>query len=240
MAAAVPLAVQLAPAAASVVGSIINWLSGKSQANAQKEYNNMVARLHNEWLTTRKKEVKDILDLLQSQGQNLFGPQVTTGSQTGTQSFSETETPEILPQYQPLDELQTKLLERRLTSPTGLPAGYTETGIQAINESAAPGLQDIENLARKRGLSADVLKIGSPVERDRLGRIAEFRAQTPLTARELQTEDIGLAEKLLQARMARKRKGYSTSASQSTMTAPPAYSSIFDLLLTPGPKAATM
>lgn len=246
--AAIPLAVQLAPAAAAVVGTVFNWLSGKSQANAQKAYNNLTADLHNKWLATRDTQVKGILDELKARGQDLYGPSVTTstGSSTSNQTtnYSDEETPTLSPEYQNLANLQKSLVERRLSSPTGLPAGYEQAGIGAINQSAQAGLNDIDNLARSRGLSADVLKIGNPAERSRLQQIAQFRVETPLKARALQTEDLGIAESLLQKWMGRKRKGTSNTRGSTnqtqTTTGPADYSAIANLVLSPGPQAAKM
>jgi hypothetical protein len=229
---------------AGIAEGIFGWLSGKSQADAQKAYNNMVAQLHNEWLTTRNNEVKGILDELQKRGQDIYGPQVTTqtGTTTGTQAFSETETPTLAPEYQPLAGLQRALVERRLSSPTGMPAGYEQTGIEAINAGAEKARVARESLARSRGISPDLLKIGDPNERARMAQIASFRANLPLQARQLQSEDINLAEAIMQKAIGRKRRGTSSSfgTTTGTTTAPPDYAALAGLLLTPGPKAATM
>lgn len=227
--------------AASVVGGIINWLSGKSQANAQKAYINMVAQLHNQWLATRDTKVKEILDQLQAKGQDVFGPQVTTTQGTTTQNINESETPFITPEYAQLAGLQKDLIAKRLQSPTGLPPGYEETGISAINQASQGSLNDLSNLARQRGISEDVLKIGSPAERSRRQQIASFRAETPLKARELQNQDLGLAQNVLAAfGRATNRTGHNVTSQYGTTTSPADLSALAALLLPPGPQAATM
>ncbi len=231
-----PLAIPIAIGVAKVASSIFSWLSKKKQADKEKAYNNMVAQLHNEWLATRSTEVKGILDELLKRGQDIFGPQVST--QTGTQSFAETETPTLAAEYQPMAALQRAIVERRLSSPTGMPAGYEQTGIEAINAGAEGARVARENIARARGISADVLKVGDPNERARQAQIASFRANLPLQAEQRQAEGVQLAESILQKGIGRKRKG--SSSMYGTTTAPPDYSAIAGLLLTPGPKAATM
>ena len=224
---------------ASIVGSIFNWLKGKNDTDAQREYMNIVATLHNEWLANRSQEVKGILDELTSRGQDIFGPQVTTSAMEGTRTFRETETPFITPEYSPLAGLQRAMVERRLTSPTGLPAGFAETGVRAINESAAGGEANLRNFARRRGLDFEGLQIGDPGERARRGQIASFRAGLPLQARALQTEDLGLAQNILTAfGRGTRRRGRERTTQLGTVTGPPDYSAIAGMLLTPGPQAA--
>lgn len=240
-----PIAIPIAMGAVSVVGSIMKWLSNKKQAEAQKEYNNLTAKLHNDWLNTRSQESKAILDELLRQGTNLFGPQTSTGTSNSVSNtdFTEEETPTITPEYQPMAGLQRTLVERRLSSPTALPAGFKETGMAAINATHKGALNDLQNLARRRGVSADTLVIGSPAEQDRRRQLAEFQVQLPLQERELQNQDIGLAQNILQAfGRGSKRQGQSRTVQRgsSTATTPPNISALADLLLTPGPRAATM
>ncbi len=226
---------------ASIVGKIFSWLSSKSDADAQKAYNNMVAKLHNEWLANRDQSVKGILDELTARGQDIYGPQVTTSAMEGTSSFQETTKPFITPEYKPLAGLQRAMVERRLTSPTGLPSGFAETGVRAINESAAGGTSRLRDFARRRGLDFESLQIGDPGERARRGQIADFRAGLPLQARALQTQDLGLAQSILEAfGRGTKRRGKSRTSQTGTVTGPPDYSAIAGLLLPPGPQAATM
>lgn len=115
----------------------------------------------------------------------------------------------------------------------------------AINATHKGALNDLRNLAMRRGVSPDTLIIGSPAEQDRRRQLAEFQVSLPLQERQLQTEDIGLAQNILQAfGRGSRRQGQSRTRQSGTSTSsavtPPNISALADLILTPGPRAATM
>lgn len=229
--------------AVSVVGGIVNWLKSKNEANKQKAYNNMVAKLHNEWLATRDDKVKEILDELKSRGQDIFGPQKTTqeSTQSSSTTTNEYEAPEITAEYKPMAEMQRALVEKQLGSmPTG--EGLKETNAEAQNQAYAGAINNTQNLARERGQSMDAAMIGNPADMARRGAIAQYNAQVPFLLSDEARKRADLATSVMTAfGRATRRKGTSntTGYSTTTQTGPADYSAIAGLLLPPGPKAAT-
>lgn len=153
-----------------------------------------------------------------SEDQSQWGSNVSDTTQDSQTDTDETVNPFLTEEYAPLATQMRTMLSDRLSS-GGLPAGYEQSGIRAINASADQAAAGLRNMAAQRGVSADVLKLGSPGERARLGAIADFRTQTPLKARELQNQDIALAQAQAEAfGKGSRRKGTSrTSGSSRTV-----------------------
>jgi hypothetical protein len=213
-------------------------LSKKKGDDKKKSYENTVAQLHNEWLRTRDANVKQILDQLQARGKDIFADEIRTQEGTSTTSSSESEMPVITGEYQPLAGMQRALVEKRLANPL-TEAGLAETGAEAINQASRSALNDISNLARERGLSEDVLKIGSPAEQSRLGQIAAMKANIPWQLREAQTGDVNLASSLISAfGRGTKRRGTSTTNQFMKETSPVDYNALLNFLTPAGPQAA--
>lgn len=220
-------------AGSGLVGSALGYFGSKKERKARE-------KAYNRYATARQKGVEELLGALKEHGYDPFSPFTSTtgGTSETAESYSDVTTPEITGEYKPLAGLQRQLVEKRLASPTGLPPGYEETGISAINQATEGALQNVRNLARERGLPASTLLIGSPAERARAQQIGQFRAQAPLLARQLQTEDVGLAQNILAAfGRAERRKGQrrGTTTSTGTSVTPPNLGDLANLLMPPAP-----
>lgn len=223
------------------VGSLLTYKQNRDNAKRQRQLERGTAIEHNTWLDKHASEIQGILDKLGMHGIDPFGQQTATSTTSGTQSFNEDETPTMSAEYQPLAGLQRALLEKRLSSPTGLPAGYAETGVESINQANEGAINNVRNLARQRGVSADSMLIGSPAEQSRRSQIASFTAGLPLQARELQNQDVGLAQSILQAfGRGTKRRGSTSTNSTTTQTGGPDLGGLVDIFTTPGPRAPVL
>ena len=217
------------PVIAAAVGAGSSLLHGRSRQNAATA----AARSQNEAEAARVQQSEAgrnaFLDYMRGLGpeqtsgtsseqQSQWGRNVSDTTQDSATDTSETVNPFLTAEYAPLAAQMRMMLAKRL-SEGGLPAGYEQGGIRAINESADQALAGLRNMAAQRGVSADVLKLGSPAERQRLGAIADFRTQTPLKARELQNQDIALAQAQAEAfGKGSKRTGTSRTAGTSRTT----------------------
>lgn len=222
----------------AVAGVISNYFKNRSANKSEKEKREM----WNKYLADRQRIGGDIMDRLVAGGYDPFGPQTQTGTQSSntSTSFNQTTTPTLRAEYQPMVGLSRGILEKRLASGSGLPAGYVEQGTQAINASTEGALNNLRNMARRRGVNAADLMVGSPVERDRRRQIAQLQVEAPLKSRELQNQDIGLSQSLAEAF----GKGSRTSGSSNSMTAgttslttPPNIANLMALLMPPAPGA---
>jgi hypothetical protein len=224
--------------------------------------------LYNAWLKERSAGVNSLVSNLAANGTNIYGPQTatqtgttasagssnTTQNQTQSQTSSSATAPTISPEFTGLVGSARQLLEGRLAAPTSLPAGYVERAAAGIQAAAEPARQTMRNIAARRGVSADVLSLGSPVERQVAGQLADLTAATPLKARELRNEDLNMAANLASTfgkgsattgsatgtttgSSATRSSSEGTTAS-SAMT-PPNLSELAALLLPPGPQAGT-
>lgn len=170
----------------------------------------------------------------------MFGPRTTTSSGRSQSTTSEDmlTAPEIAEQFRPDIANVQNILRRRLAGPgAGMPAGYAETGARGINESFAPALQEEQNRAAKLGGSLGPV---SAAGRARAGKLADFRASIPLKARELETEDIGLSERLAQTfGLGSRRRGTSSTfgTTSGSQTGPADVGNIMGLLQMLSPQA---
>jgi hypothetical protein len=250
----------LIPAIAMAVGAGADYLKSRAANKSAQEQQ----KLYNEWLNARSAGVNNLVSNLAANGTNVYGPQTstmsgTTGSvgssstsQNQAQTSSSSTAPTISPEFTGLVGSARQLLEGRLAAPSSLPAGYVERAAAGIQAAADPARQTIRNIAARRGVSADVLSLGSPVERQVAGQLADLTASTPLKARELRNEDINMAANLASTF----GKGSATtgsatssgtsrtnSSSQGTTSSsavtPPNLSELAALLLPPGPQAGT-
>lgn len=138
------------------------------------------------------------LDYLQG-----LGPRTTTetggetGESTGFESTDMLTAPEVSAQFSPLVERMNQIASQRLAGPgAGLPPGYAENAVRAINESFAPQEAAERNRAAQLGLPSGAVGPVSAAGRAKAGQIATLRGELPLKAREMETEDIGLAQQL--------------------------------------------
>lgn len=166
--------------AAAIYGSI-------SGNNAKKKQAQEAAGLQNKYNS-------DYMTGLQKYIQYMQG----LGPQTTTMHGSTTSTPFVTKEFAPLVGQQKDILSRRLAS-GGLPAGYAETGLRAINESYAGAEADIGNAIARSGVPNSGIQaamLANPASRARAGEMADFRAGLPLKARDMQSQDLQMAQTL--------------------------------------------
>lgn len=223
-------------AGASILGGIFGQRSQNKAAQQQ-------ADLYNRWLQQYMGTGQSLFNQAQAGGWNPFGPQTSTSSGTSSQQggSSYTNRPFITKEYAPLDELMRGIMTGRLSSGTGLPAGYAENAARAINQSYEGADAAARNLAAKRGLSGEQsYAVASPVSRARAGALADMRGQMPLLARQLQNEDIGITQGL-QSAFGRGEKGttstWSTGQTSGTQTNPFTASDLSSLMRVLAPPA---
>lgn len=111
----------------------------------------------------------------------------------------QTQTTGIDPRYQPFENSLLKTIQARMAN-GGLPEGYNESGIAAINRASAGGMQSLQNRLTSLGIggSPSVLGAGTTaLEEGRIGNIGRFLAEAPLKGVELQNQNIQLALSLL-------------------------------------------
>jgi hypothetical protein len=125
-----------------------------------------------------------------------------TSSTTGDYGSTTTSLQDVLPFLTNgsggLGELMRGTIENRLKSGSGLPAGYEQQGIRAVNDSMAGVNTSIQDKLSSAGI------LGGPgeaaltaiAENARGGKIADFRSSLPLVQRQLQNEDLNLASML--------------------------------------------
>jgi hypothetical protein len=100
--------------------------------------------------------------------------------------------PQIDPAFRNLQSIILPMIEKRLSSPRGLPEGFEAGGFRDINRTFDTGRQSLENTLSARGLSRSPIA-GSALARHDTGRIGEmagFRTRLPLIEREMQQEDL--------------------------------------------------
>lgn len=120
----------------------------------------------------------------------------TTSQNTGTT----TSTPTLDPQYKPLQDMILPSITKRLSNPQGLPAGYLENGIQAINESYRDASMGLDNdlTARGLGTSPAAALPTTMMQRGRASDIAKFRNSSAMMGRQMENEDLATALSALQ------------------------------------------
>lgn len=108
-------------------------------------------------------------------------------------------TPTLDPAMQPLQNQVLQMIQARLAHPSGVPAGYVGSGIRDLNASADAGRQATENALTSRGLGTSPIAGHADLMSNlaRAGSIGRFRADVPRVARQLQNQDLGLANTVL-------------------------------------------
>jgi hypothetical protein len=185
--------------------SLVSGLFGNKAKNDQAKAD---AKLYNDWLRNYQATGQGLYGQAQAAGWNPFGPQVstTTGSQTGTSSMqggsrsNYSNRPVITEEYAPIDQLMRGLMTGRLSGGSSLPAGYASNAARGINESYEGADAAARNMAARRGLSGEQsYAVASPVARARAGALADMRGNLPLLERQMQNEDIAIAQGLQSA-----------------------------------------
>jgi len=227
---------------ASLLSSIFSNRAKNKQAKEQSD-------LYNNWLRQYQQTGQNLFSQAQAGGWNPFGPQTSThtGSTSsrggGSQSYSNR--PVITGEYQGIDALMRNIMTGRLSNPSSLPAGYASNRARGINESYEGADAAARNLAAKRGLSGEqTYAVASPANRARAGELADMRGEIPLLERQMQNEDIQMAQ-ALQAAFGRGEVGQSqsstwnegqTSGSQTNPFSASDLSALFSILRPPSPQ----
>ena len=197
--------------------SLLSGIFGNRAKNKQAQDQ---ANLYNNWLKQYMGTGQNLMKGAMGQGWNPFGPQTSTSMGTtssqggGSQSYSNR--PVITGEYQGIDELMRGIMTGRLSNPSSLPAGYASNQARAINQSYEGADAAARNMAASRGLSGEqAYAIASPANRARAGALADMRGNIPLLERQMQNEDIQMAQ-ALQAAFGRGESGQSTSSTWNT------------------------
>lgn len=198
------------------VGALASALGQRSQNKQQERQYEDTQRQVQDY-ERRYREYQDMLRGALGGNAAIFGPQTTTS--TGTSTMSGSTMPVITPEFQKLSGQMRGLVEGRLARGTSLPPGYRQMLEREIVDAYRPQEAALRNVAAQRGVSPDVLMVGSPLERARAAQMGDVAAKLPLLQRQLQTEDIGLGQALTAA-FGRGEKTRSTSSSQSSQTGP--------------------
>ena len=108
-------------------------------------------------------------------------------------------TPTMSPEYMGLQNALLPSITKRLTSSSALPRGYEEQGIGGINRTYDLGKQSIENNLTSRGLGSSPIAgaAGTRLETGRLGSISDFQGTLPMVRREMENQDLQLAQGIL-------------------------------------------
>lgn len=114
---------------------------------------------------------------------------------TNTSTNTATSTPTLSPAYQGLQDAILPMVTKRLSSPTGLPPGYLENGLQAINETHDAVKMGLDNDLTSRGLGTSPVagNVMGTFARGRATDISKFRNSLPGLEREYQNDDLAQA-----------------------------------------------
>ncbi len=107
--------------------------------------------------------------------------------------------PQIDPKFQGLQNMIMPSIMNRLQQPSALPAGFQETGTEAINDTFKGASMNLDNQLRNRGLSRSPIAgraVGN-LESKRFSDINKFKTQLPMMERDLQNQDLQQAMQLL-------------------------------------------
>lgn len=112
---------------------------------------------------------------------------------------AQTQTTGTDPRFQGFEGALLKQIASRFTG-TGLPPGFEEAGVGAINRASAGGEAALRNRLTSLGLggSPDILGAGiSSLEEGRIGQVGQFLANAPLKGEELRNQNLQLGLGLL-------------------------------------------
>lgn len=111
----------------------------------------------------------------------------------------QTSTPTMDPKYAGLQDLLLQTMQSRLSAPSALPAGYVGAGVRNINASYDAAGKATENALTSRGLAGSPVAAHADLTRTlaRAGDVGTFRSNAPLVEREMQNQDLGMANNLL-------------------------------------------
>lgn len=219
------------------VGSIVGGLMGSAGQNAQANQN---ANLQNQYLANY------------GAGQNAYrnylsglGPQTSYSNNIGNYASrtnqSQTSSPFITAQFQPMINAVTNTLQNRLSGPSALPAGYAAEQVASINNAFKGVEQANQNRAAQFGISGPQATASNvPLESARAGQIGSAMANLPLLERQMSNEDMNTAASIASifGRGQQSTGTSNTSGSQSSagsFTAPPPIAP-YQAFLPPGPQ----
>jgi hypothetical protein len=191
----------------------MNWFFGDSPESIKKKViDPQVAaaeQKHNAYLDM-------IRGMIEGSGYDFFAPKTST--QSMTERTDQTSTPEF-GKAGPLVDKLLQIWGDKVGSASSLPPGYAARAAAGIEAAAAPGRTALQNVAARRGVNADVLKLGSPVERQVAAQLADLTASIPLKERELRMEDLAGAQSLAALMRGEHTTGTRSSSGSSTSPA---------------------
>jgi len=253
----IPLAI---PIAALAIKGIADFFGNKSKADAEK-----AARLmYNEWLKDRSLTAAQIAANLAQRGIDIYGPQVTTTSATGTSAGTSqsntrsqgTSTSTSAPVVDPDQAAIKAWLEGSIAGmPEQITEGEKAAMLGQIAQGERAGLTDISNRAAKMNLGGTSLQsalLSNPVTNAANYQRSQYLGKdVPQMGRNLLNTKQGAAAGLTKdwastlGTNAFNQTGSTsgsntgTFANTGTTTTPPNYSSLLSFLAPPAPGAST-
>jgi len=246
--------------AALAIKGISDYLSNKSKANAEE-----AARLmYNEWLKDRSLTAAQIAANLAQRGIDIYGPQVTTTSATGTSAGTSqsntrsqgTSTSTSAPVVDPDQAAIKAWLEGSIAGmPEQITEGEKAAMLGQIAQGERAGLTDVTNRAAKMNLGGTSLQsamLSNPVTNAANYQRSQYLGKdVPQMGRNLLNTKQGAAAGLTKdwastlgtntTSQTGSTSGSNTGAfsNTGTTTTPPNYSSLLSFLAPPAPGAST-
>lgn len=217
---------------ASAIGGGASILGGLINSHSQNDAQQAQADAQNKYLANYGQGQQNFLKYL-----NSIGPQTTYQNSTSNERGTSVVDPHITAQFQPLVNQLTSMLSSRLSGPNSLPPGYLENQIRDINSTYAGAQQANANTAAQFGVSGPQAAAGQiPMQQARAGQIATARGNAPLVAREMQNQDLQMAQGLASAfGRGQTTNSNMTSTTAGSMTAPRPIAP-YQAFLPPGPQ----
>jgi hypothetical protein len=233
------------------IKGVMDFLGNKSKADAEK-----AARvMYNEWLKDRSQTAQDIAAKLAERGIDIYGPQVTTTSASGTssgtsQSRTVSNTSQVVdPAQAAIKAKLEELIMGKLGTPEQITEGEKAAMLEQIGQGERAGVTDVTNRAAKMNLGGTSLQsamLANPVtSAANYQRSQYLGSEVPQQNRELADKSRAEASGLLNAWKGAKNVSNTsgsttgTFSNTGTSTAPPNYNSLLAFLSPPAPGAST-
>jgi hypothetical protein len=197
----------------TAVGALAGGLSQKSaNKKADAERNRLQGIVDSD--ARKYEDYQRMLESALGGNPAIFGPQTTTssGSSSGMSTTDSESMPVISAEFAPLVAQFRKVMEDRLTRGSSLPPGYRAQQERNVNAAYAPQEANLRNIAARRGVSADSLLVGSPIESAKASKYADIAASLPLLERQMQNEDVAQSAGIAST-FGRGEKSHSTTRS---------------------------
>lgn len=121
------------------------------------------------------------------------------GGLLGNRKQTQTTTPTMDPAYSGLQSQLLSMITNRLRQGSSLPAGYEAGQIGQINNTFARAGQGLQNRLTAAGLANSPVAGAGLANMDaaRAGQIVQMQQKLPLMERDMQSQDLGMAQALM-------------------------------------------